>query len=60
VLRKDERSEGTKSHPDSLSFNAKLFSYLARFVLPVWNLLNALAPLVKFTSMMYSGIKLSR
>src|SRR5215472_3437248 len=38
---------GTESHPDSLSFNAKLFSYFARFVLPVWNLLNALAPLIR-------------
>jgi|SRR6516162_7766510 len=38
---------GTKSHPDSLSFNAKLFSYFARFLLPVWNLLNAFAPLIR-------------
>src|SRR5678815_1115249 len=35
---------GAKGHPDSFSFNAKLFSCLARFVLPVRNLLNALAP----------------
>ena len=38
---------GTKSHPDSFSFNAKLFSYFARFVLPVRNLLDALAPLIR-------------
>src|SRR5262245_19597884 len=38
---------GTKSHPDSPSFNTKLFSDFARFVLPVWNLLDALTPLIR-------------
>src|SRR6516162_10863123 len=38
---------GAKGHPDSLSLNAKLFRNFARFVLPVRNLLNALAALIR-------------
>src|SRR5215813_13698167 len=38
---------GTKSHPDSPSFNTELFSDFARSVLPVWDFLDALEPLIR-------------
>src|SRR5262249_44589765 len=51
---------GTKSHPDSPSFNTEFFSDFARSVLPVCDFLDALEPLIReFTRVMYVGIKIS-
>src|SRR5215467_4103957 len=52
---------GTKSHPDSPSFNTELFSDFARSFLPVWDFLDALEPLIReIHRVMYVGIKISR
>ena len=50
---------GAECHPDGFAFYSELLCCLARFVLPVRNIFDALETLVsKFTSMIYCGIGL--
>src|SRR5262245_38800845 len=46
-LIKMDKIIGTEGHPDSLALNSKSFCCLARFLLPVRNLLDAFAPLIR-------------